>query len=109
MLCPKCSSHSPQGVQFCTNCHTTLRFTCPKCWEAQYHGGACDSCGADFKQYQAVYLSGLIGENARETKKDSDKIGHVVTATQITVTSITSPWMALLILVRTVLFQLLKS
>ncbi len=108
MVCPKCKLDNWEDVKFCTRCHTTLRFECPKCWYAQNHGGTCDHCGTDFKQYQAVYLAGLIGENARDTQKEADKVGHVLTAAQMAITSITSPWMALLLLARTVLFRLLR-
>jgi len=108
MLCPKCMTENADDLQFCTRCHATLRFKCPKCWYEQNHGGTCDHCGADFKQYQAVFLAGLIGENARETQADADKVGHVMTATQMAVTAVTSPWMAILILARAVLFRLLR-
>jgi len=108
MLCPKCKHDNPNDVQFCTRCHATLYFTCPKCWYKQDHGGTCDHCGADFKQYQAVYLAGLIGESAKETQREADKVGHVMTAAQMAVTCATSPWMAILILARTILFRLLR-
>ncbi len=108
MVCPKCFHDSPGEVQYCTRCHATLYFTCPKCFCKQYHGGTCDECGANFEQYQAVYLAGIIGESARETQKEADKVGRVMSATQIAISAATSPWTAVLVLTRTILFRLLR-
>ncbi len=51
MLCPKCQQENSETAQFCTRCHMTLRFVCPKCRHIQRHGGQCDVCGLDFMKY----------------------------------------------------------
>lgn len=56
MQCPKCHRENPQEAQFCTRCHTPLRFTCPACRHVQDHGGKCDQCGVDFAKYAAMLL-----------------------------------------------------
>ncbi|HEU5410044.1 MAG TPA: zinc ribbon domain-containing protein [Candidatus Acidoferrales bacterium] len=68
MTCPKCGAENAQGVQFCTTCHATLVFKCPKCEHTQSHGGVCDACGLNMTAFWAVYL---------ETKSEEDqKIAH---------------------------------
>lgn len=56
MQCPKCHHENRQGVQFCTRCHTPLRFTCPSCGHVQQQGGKCERCGVDFAKYAAMLV-----------------------------------------------------
>lgn len=68
MTCPKCGAENAEGVQFCTTCHATLVFKCPKCEHTQNHGGVCDACGLNLNLFWATYL---------ETKREEDdKIAH---------------------------------
>lgn len=68
MTCPKCGAENPDGVQFCTTCHATLLFKCPKCEHMQNHGGVCDACGLNLTAFWAAYL---------ETKTEEDqKLEH---------------------------------
>lgn len=57
MQCPKCKTENSDVAQFCTRCHTTLRFICPSCRHSQEHGGACDQCGVDFAKYAAMLVA----------------------------------------------------
>lgn len=68
MTCPKCGAENAEGVQFCTTCHATLVFKCPKCEHTQNHGGVCDACGLNLNLFWATYL-----EAKRE---EDDKIAH---------------------------------
>ncbi len=56
MQCPKCGQENPQGTQFCSRCHTPLRYTCPACKHVQSHGGKCDQCRVDFTKYAAMLM-----------------------------------------------------
>jgi Double zinc ribbon len=56
MQCPKCKSGNSDAAQFCTRCHTTLRFICPACRHSQDHGATCDQCGVDFAKYAAMLI-----------------------------------------------------
>ena len=56
MQCPKCRQENPDTAQFCTRCHTTLRYFCPACKQVQDHGGKCDQCGVDFAKYGAMLV-----------------------------------------------------
>lgn len=57
MTCPKCSAASPDGAQFCTHCHATLLFKCPKCDHLQNHGGICDGCGLNLDEFWTQHLA----------------------------------------------------
>jgi hypothetical protein len=56
MQCPKCRHENSEKVQFCTICHTPLRFVCPACRHIQDHGGKCERCGVDFAKYAAMLV-----------------------------------------------------
>ena len=56
MQCPKCDHTNPKTAQFCTRCHTPLRYTCHACKHVQAHGGKCDKCGVDFAKYAGVLM-----------------------------------------------------
>jgi zinc ribbon protein len=56
MDCPRCGTANADGVQFCTNCHATLFFKCPKCEHTQSHGVICEKCGANFALFWSSYL-----------------------------------------------------
>ena len=70
MDCPKCGTANADGVQFCTNCHATLIFKCPKCEHKQAHGGRCDVCGEDFAFFWARHFA---EKNAEEARIEKDK------------------------------------
>ena len=64
MHCPKCRQENFETAQFCTRCHTPLRYTCPACKHVQAHGGKCEKCGVDFAKYAMMLQFQL--------KKDTD-------------------------------------
>ncbi len=49
--CPKCSQPNLDTAQFCTRCHQTLLYRCPKCWHEQRASGKCEKCGEDLAAY----------------------------------------------------------
>ncbi len=57
MQCPKCDHTNSETAQFCTHCHTPLRYTCPACKHVQTHGDKCEKCGVDFSKYAGVLMS----------------------------------------------------
>lgn len=63
MICSKCGAANADRVQFCTNCHATLIFKCPKCEHTQAHGGRCDICGEDFAFFWARHFSAKDAED----------------------------------------------
>jgi hypothetical protein len=65
MQCPKCGVDSPDTVQFCTRCHETLLWKCPKCWHQQRHGGSCERCGLNFSVFWQATLERQREEDAR--------------------------------------------
>jgi uncharacterized membrane protein YvbJ len=71
MDCPRCGVANAEGVQFCTNCHATLFFKCPKCEHTQAHGIVCEKCGTNFAQFWAIYMTQKSAENDR---LESDKV-----------------------------------
>ena len=83
MDCPKCGATNAEGVQFCTNCHATLIFKCPKCEHKQAHGGVCDACGENFSLFWARYLAMKTSERERldhdKTKAEIDAVASAVT------------------------------
>ena len=56
MQCLKCDHTNSKTAQFCTRCHTPLRYTCPACKYVQTHSGKCDKCGVDFAKYAGVLM-----------------------------------------------------
>ena len=72
MDCPKCGTANADGVQFCTNCHATLIFKCPKCEHTQTHGGRCDLCGEDFAFFWAQHFTAKAAEDARIEKDKAE-------------------------------------
>lgn len=69
MECAKCGTANAEGVQFCTNCHATLIFKCPKCDHRQPHGGKCDACGQDFAAFWSTYLA-MKGQETQQIARD---------------------------------------
>lgn len=84
MVCPKCGTANADGVQFCTNCHATLIFKCPKCAHSQPHGGSCDACGENFALFWAQRLATKALEEER-IEKDKKKAEINAVATALTV------------------------
>jgi hypothetical protein len=68
MQCPKCRYENPERVQFCTRCHTPLRFTCPSCRHIQDHAGKCEQCGVDFVKYASMIVF-QAREGAQEKRR----------------------------------------
>ncbi|MBZ5515085.1 MAG: zinc ribbon domain-containing protein [Acidobacteriia bacterium] len=66
MQCPKCKQDNPPTAQFCTRCHTPLRYTCPACKHVQSHGGQCEQCGVDFAKYSAMLVFSAQNAAARD-------------------------------------------
>ncbi|MFQ5816964.1 MAG: zinc ribbon domain-containing protein [Terriglobia bacterium] len=71
MQCPQCGHTNPEAAQFCTRCHTPLRYTCPACKHVQTHSGKCDRCGVVFAKYSGVLLYQMQTEadKARERRE----------------------------------------
>lgn len=57
MNCPRCGTANVERVQFCTNCHETLFFKCPKCEHIQSHNDVCEKCGTNFATFWSGYLA----------------------------------------------------
>jgi hypothetical protein len=55
--CPKCSQPNLDTAQFCTRCHQTLLYRCPKCWHEQHASGKCEKCGEDLALYWTRQLA----------------------------------------------------
>src|SRR5208337_3602543 len=71
MRCPKCLRENPDNLQFCTRCHTPLRFTCPACRHVQDHSGKCEQCGVDFAKYAAMLV--FQARNGAQQKRRHSK------------------------------------
>jgi RNA polymerase subunit RPABC4/transcription elongation factor Spt4 len=71
MNCPKCGTMNADGVQFCTNCHATLFFKCPKCEHMQSHNDVCEKCGTNFAAFWSGYLQ---QEFQGQEQLDHDKL-----------------------------------
>jgi uncharacterized membrane protein YvbJ len=65
MVCPRCGKENLDEVQFCTNCHATLFFKCPKCNHTQSHNDVCEKCGTNFATFWSVYLTSKYAEQER--------------------------------------------
>lgn len=76
MQCPKCGQKNPDSAQFCTRCHSALRYKCPACNHVQDHGGKCDKCGVDFTKYGAMLLQQIqiAAEKNRERRQRSGSL-----------------------------------
>lgn len=102
MTCPKCGATNGEGVQFCTSCHATLIFKCPKCEHTQTHGGQCEACGMSFDAFWASYLA-MKTEEEQHVARDR-ALGEVNKALTIA----TAPFAAGTSLSRFFLVQLLS-
>lgn len=71
MKCPRCGKDNPEGVQFCTNCHATLFYKCPKCDHMQSHNDVCEKCGTNFAAFWAGYLEHTFSE---QQQLENDKL-----------------------------------
>jgi uncharacterized membrane protein YvbJ len=81
MQCPNCGVDNPDTVQFCTRCHETLLWKCPKCWHQQRHGGTCERCGLNFAAYWQLALA---RETSQEQRVQLDRLkGRASMLTQI--------------------------
>jgi hypothetical protein len=81
MNCPKCETANADGVQFCTNCHATLFFKCPKCDHRQTHGGTCDGCGLDMDFFWKRHLAiKRVEEENFERKQTEREINNIQAA-----------------------------
>ncbi len=69
MRCPKCGTENSDKVQFCTRCHTTLRYICPACQHDQAQGGKCEKCGVDFAKYVMMLQFQAKAEADRERER----------------------------------------
>jgi len=70
MQCPKCRQENPDTAQFCTRCHTALRYICPACKHVQGHGGKCEQCGVDF----AKYLTMMVFKAKDDAQQERDRV-----------------------------------
>src|SRR5689334_18069738 len=71
MKCPRCGKDNAEGVQFCTSCHATLFYKCPKCQHIQSHNDVCEKCGTNFAAFWAGYLEHSFQE---QEQLDNDKM-----------------------------------
>jgi hypothetical protein len=81
-VCPECRRVNPESAHFCTDCHHTLIYRCPKCWHEQRHGGTCDACHLDLDKYWLVYgvteQAALIKEEETNFGKSTERIEGVL-------------------------------
>ena len=86
MICAKCGHDNPGDTQFCTNCHQTLIYRCPKCWHEQRHGGACGKCGLDMTAYWNTYgakqNAALIAEERTNLERSSKEAASLLESFQ---------------------------
>jgi hypothetical protein len=87
-VCPECHRANPKSAHFCTHCHHTLIYSCPKCWHEQRHGGSCDACHLDLEKYWRVYgatkQAALINEEETNLENSTKRIeGVLVTIASI--------------------------
>jgi hypothetical protein len=81
MTCPKCGAANADGVQFCTHCHATLLFKCPKCDHMQTHGGTCDACGLNMTDFWTKRLAiKRVEQENFERKQTEQELNNVQTA-----------------------------
>lgn len=59
-------------MQFCTNCHATLFFKCPKCEHMQSHNDICEKCGTNFAMFWSGYLANSYLEQ-EQLERDKHK------------------------------------
>jgi hypothetical protein len=77
MQCPKCHEDNAATAQFCTRCHTPLRYTCPACKHVQTHGGQCDQCGVDFAKYAAMLMFSAQDTARRDHERTRERTSFV--------------------------------
>ena len=64
--CPQCRHENSDTVEFCTQCHTRLRYACPACRHLQTQGDKCEACGVDFAAYETARLARLAAQRAQK-------------------------------------------
>jgi hypothetical protein len=86
MQCPKCHHENRQSAQFCTRCHTPLRFTCPSCKHIQEQGGKCERCGVDFAKYAAmlVFQASADARDRRERSQERASLAKQILLVPLT-------------------------
>jgi PHP family Zn ribbon phosphoesterase len=77
MQCPKCQQDNAAAAQFCTRCHTPLRYTCPACKHVQTHGGRCDECGVDFAKYAAMLIFSAQDTARRDHERTRERTSYL--------------------------------
>jgi len=81
-VCPECQRVNPESAHFCTHCHHTLIYSCPKCWHEQRHGGTCDACHLDLDKYWRVYgaakQAALINEEETNLENSTKRVEGVL-------------------------------
>jgi hypothetical protein len=69
--CPKCHQPNLDDARFCTRCHQTLLFHCPKCWHDQRTPAKCEKCGEDLALYwtrqMALARADLVKDRAENS------------------------------------------
>lgn len=63
--CPQCRHENSDTVEFCTQCHTRLRYACPACRHLQTQGDKCEACGVDFAAYETAQLARIAAQRAQ--------------------------------------------
>lgn len=63
--CPQCRHENSETVEFCTQCHTRLRYACPACQHLQTQGDKCEACGVDFAAYETAWLARIVEQRAQ--------------------------------------------
>ena len=63
--CPQCRHENSDTVEFCTQCHTRLRYACPACRHLQTQGDKCEACGVDFAAYETARLARIVEQRAQ--------------------------------------------
>jgi hypothetical protein len=64
--CPKCRQSNLDDAQFCSRCHRTLLYHCPKCWHNQRTAAKCEKCGEDLTLYWTRRMTLARADMVRE-------------------------------------------
>jgi len=76
--CPKCQHPNPETIEFCTRCHTRLRFACPACRHLQARGDKCEACGLDFTQHATKELARTLAARPVRAAPSRALVGSLV-------------------------------
>src|ERR1700756_4830163 len=80
--CPECQRVNPESAHFCTHCHHTLIYFCPKCCHEHGPGGPWAACHLDLDKYWRVYgapkQAALINEEETNLENSTKRVEGVL-------------------------------